>query len=82
MEIRHLDDTKPHITKSVICLTCLRDWQAVFPEKTNIKDLECPDCGRQEAVIFDLVNARKIIRILEDMAVCGGDFERIVEEFK
>ena len=81
-KIIDLDSQRPHKTSSVICLACLEDWQAVFPATTKINQLECPGCGRFEAVEFDLINSRKIIKILEHMFLNGGDYDTIIKEFK
>ncbi len=57
-----INKNKPHRTESVICMDCKYDWQAVFPEKTNVEDLQCPKCNRQNTKVFDLVRAREIIQ--------------------
>ena len=36
----------PHEVCEVMCCMCHKRWIAVFPEKTWLKDLECPDCGQ------------------------------------
>ena len=35
----------PHVVSEVVCLKCYKRWLAVRPEKTWLKDLECPQCG-------------------------------------
>lgn len=41
---------KPHMVSEVICLKCHKRWIAVYPEKTLLKELECP-CGAVGYVI-------------------------------
>jgi len=62
--IINLDNKRLHKTDSVICLSCLHDWQAVYPENTNINNLECPNCKEQNSIEFNLITARKIIKSL------------------
>ena len=62
--IINLDDKRPHKTDSVICLSCLHDWQAVYPGNTDINNLECPNCKDQNSIKFNLITARKIIKFL------------------
>ena len=62
--IINLDDKRPHKTDSVICLSCLHDWQAVYLENTDINNLECPNCKNQNSIEFNLITARKIIKFL------------------
>lgn len=38
-------ENEPHVVSEVVCLKCLRRWIAVRPEKTLLKNLECPSCG-------------------------------------
>ena len=40
----------PHEVSEVICLKCLRRWIAVYPQDTQLKDLEC-SCGEIGYVI-------------------------------
>jgi len=40
----------PHKISEVICLKCLHRWNAIRPEKTLLKALECP-CGAVGFVI-------------------------------
>ena len=35
---------EPHLVCEVIDLKCHHRWIAVFPEKTMLKQLECPKC--------------------------------------
>jgi len=62
--IFYLDDKRLHKTDSVICLSCFYDWQAVYPETTNINNLECSKCHKYNSIKFDLITARKIINFL------------------
>lgn len=81
-KIIDLDSKRPHKTDSVICLACLADWQAVYPDNIKIKKLHCPDCGRAEAVEFNVINSRKIIKTMENIILSGGDFDQIIKAFK
>ena len=47
----YLDDALPHMISEVICVKCCHRWISVRPEKTFLKDLECPNCGKIESVI-------------------------------
>ena len=42
-KITRIDDHRPHCAGNIICVHCLHEWTAVWPEKTN--NLECPNCG-------------------------------------
>jgi hypothetical protein len=57
-------DRRPHKTNSVICLSCLYDWQAVYPENADINNLECPLCNKYNSIKFDLITSRKLIKFL------------------
>lgn len=35
----------PHKVSEVICVKCGKRWLSVRPEKTLLKELECPNCG-------------------------------------
>ena len=41
----------PHCVCEVVDLKCHHRWIAVFPEKTMLKQLECPNCGSVGFVI-------------------------------
>ena len=69
----NLDDKMPHKTNSVICLSCLHDWQAVYPENTDINNLECPNCKEQNSIEFNLITARKIIKFLSEQGNIKAD---------
>jgi Zn finger protein HypA/HybF involved in hydrogenase expression len=36
----------PHKVSEVICVKCGLRWISVRPEKTLLKEMECPKCGR------------------------------------
>lgn len=42
---------EPHLVCEVIDLKCHHRWIAVYPEKTLLKQLECPNCGAVGFVI-------------------------------
>lgn len=50
-EIHYIEESLPHKTSEVVCLGCLKRWIAVRPMATLLKDLECPQCGKQGYVI-------------------------------
>lgn len=41
----------PHKVSEVICIECRYRWLSVRPERTLLRDLECPRCHRQGYVI-------------------------------
>ena len=45
------DELTPHTVQEVVCLKCLHRWIAVYPQQTQLKDLQCPNCGEQGFVI-------------------------------
>ena len=63
-KIINLDDYKPHKTDSVICLSCLTDWQAIYPENVDINNLECPNCKKYNSIEFNLITSRELIKFL------------------
>ena len=40
-----IESNMPHKVSEVVCLHCMHRWIAVRPEKTLLKELECPKCG-------------------------------------
>lgn len=44
-DIIDIEEAMPHEVAEVLCL-CGHRWIAVFPEKTLLKDLECPNCHK------------------------------------
>jgi hypothetical protein len=50
MEIS-IEENMPHKVSEVICIGCKYRWIAVRPTDTLLKDLECPQCGKQWFVI-------------------------------
>lgn len=46
-----LEEHMPHRTAEVVCLRCLYRYQAVWPEATPMKDLECSNCERVGYII-------------------------------
>lgn len=45
MKIRYIEERQPHKISEVICVKCGKRWLAARPEKTMLKELECPICG-------------------------------------
>ena len=45
-----IEEYIPHETAEVICLKCLHRWIDVYPEDTQLKNLQCP-CGETGYVI-------------------------------
>ena len=50
-EIHYIEENLPHKTSEVVCLGCLKRWIAVRPCVCKLKDLQCPQCGKQGYVI-------------------------------
>lgn len=50
-EIINIEENLLHKVSEVICINCKHRWIAVRPEKTLLKDLECPKCQTQGFVI-------------------------------
>jgi len=46
-----IEERMPHRTAEVVCLQCLYRYQAVWPEATPMKDLECSNCERVGYII-------------------------------
>ena len=42
---------EPHLVCETVCLKCFHRWVAVYPEKTLLKQVECPNCGAVGFVI-------------------------------
>jgi DNA-directed RNA polymerase subunit RPC12/RpoP len=40
-----IEENLPHCVSEVMCWKCGKRWIAVYPEKTLLKELECPACG-------------------------------------
>ena len=49
--ITPIEEKMPHKVSEVICVWCGRRWIAARPEGTQLKDLECPECGKTGGVI-------------------------------
>lgn len=45
-DIIDIEANLPHEVSEVMCWKCGKRWIAVFPEKTWLQDLECPNCGQ------------------------------------
>lgn len=45
------ENNTAHIVHEAICLSCLHRWIEVRPQKSLMKDLECPKCGKSGYVI-------------------------------
>jgi len=42
----NINDSKPHQASEVVCLKCLSRWIAVRPTTTQLRQLECQNCGQ------------------------------------
>lgn len=42
---------RPHEVTELICLRCLKRWIGVYPLGVLLKNIECPNCGEDGAVI-------------------------------
>ena len=45
-KIIDIEENLPHKVSEVVCVKCGKRWISVRPEKTLLKELECPKCGR------------------------------------
>lgn len=43
-DVINIEENLLHKVSEVICINCKHRWIAVRPEKTLLKDLECPAC--------------------------------------
>jgi hypothetical protein len=43
---------EPHYATMVRCNCCTNEWAAVFPESTDVTELECPSCGAQNSELI------------------------------
>ena len=50
-KIVDINEYKPHKVSEAICIKYAYRWLAVRLVGTLLKDLECPDCGKQRFVI-------------------------------
>ena len=50
-KVAPIEERMPHRTAEAICLRCLHRYQAVWPEATPMKNLECPNCERVGFII-------------------------------
>ena len=41
-----IEQILPHEVCEVICVKCGKRWISVHPERTLLKELECPNCGQ------------------------------------
>ncbi len=46
MNIIDIEEGLPHKVSEVICVKCGHRWIAVRPIETQLKELECPNCGK------------------------------------
>ena len=50
-KIADINKNIPHKVSEVICVKCNYRWIAVRPEKTLLKEIECPNCKTTGYVI-------------------------------
>ena len=50
-EVVYIGKNLEHKLSEVICTNCKHRWYAVRPKTTLLKELECPQCGKQGYVI-------------------------------
>lgn len=50
-DILFYEDHFPHIVHEAMCVKCLHRWIDVRPQKSRLKDLECPNCHEKGYVI-------------------------------
>ena len=51
VEVINIEEKLPHKVSEVICINCKHRWIAVRPEKTLLKDLECPECQKKDLLL-------------------------------
>lgn len=44
--IINIEEHTPYAVSEVICVKCHKRWISVRPQKTLLKDIECPNCGK------------------------------------
>jgi len=45
-KVTPIEERQPYRTAEVICLQCYHRYQGVWPEKTPLKKLQCPNCSK------------------------------------
>ena len=48
---KEININMPHKVSEVICINCRYRWLAVRPTIALLKDIECPQCGKQGYII-------------------------------
>ena len=56
-------DEDPHKVSEVMCVKCCKRWIAARPVTTLLKELECPQCGKQG---FAIETGEEIINDTEE----------------
>ena len=46
-----IEENLPHNVAELICVKCLHRGLCVWPERTYMRDLECPGCGQSGYLI-------------------------------
>ena len=49
--IHDFNSSKPHEVAELLCVRCLKRWIGVYPVDVLLKEIECPGCGEDGAVI-------------------------------
>ena len=44
LKIDYVEKLLPHLVCECMCWKCGHRWIGVFPESTQLKQLECPEC--------------------------------------
>ena len=50
-DIINIEANEEHTVSEVICVRCLKRWICARPSDVLLKDIECPRCKQQGAVI-------------------------------
>ena len=45
------NSNKAHEVTELLCVRCLKRWIGVYPVGVLLKEIECPNCGEDGAVI-------------------------------
>jgi Zn finger protein HypA/HybF involved in hydrogenase expression len=51
VDVINIEANDNHTVSEVICVRCLKRWICARPSDVLLKDIECPECHLQGAVI-------------------------------
>ena len=56
------EENTPYTVQELICLKCLSRWIGAFPTGTNLKEIECPNCGE---IGYVIATGQEIVEVEE-----------------